>query len=95
MSHVTQYGILSWLNEPVAEFEGNYDPDEYVDYPIDHFWKTAFRRAAKTMKLERFLPSESVKFDKDRHRSAVNSRDIKLHYLFSKVLIDGYQNPKY
>jgi len=55
-SHVTQYGQLNWLNEPVGEFEGNYDPDEYIDNPVDHFWRQMFKKAVKTMKLERFLP---------------------------------------
>ncbi len=42
------------------------------------------------MRLDRFLSVEGAKSDNDRHRSSVNSRDIKLHYLFSKVLMDGY-----
>lgn len=79
----------------MGEFEGNYDPDEYIDNPVDHFWRQMFKKAVKTMKLDRFLPQEDVKFERERHKSAVNSRDIKLHYLYSKILLDGYQSHKY
>lgn len=44
-SHVMQYGQLSWLSQPVGEFVGSYDPEEYLEYPIDHFWRQLFNRA--------------------------------------------------
>jgi legumain len=81
-SHVLQWGELDWTTEPIGDFQsGNVDGIEKAD----NFWKSMKTLGKKFMK-------DVTKWDEiassRKNDFAVDSRDIKLHYLYNKVKED-------
>lgn len=78
-SHVLQWGQLTFTDEPIGDFESGKDAEK------PDFWtmlKSKGKRAIKdTFKYE----SRSTELKND---FAVDSRDIKLHYHYTKVMND-------
>jgi legumain len=77
MSHVMRYGDLDFIKAPVGNFYGNLNLPEITESKAD-FFETLFNKAKETVGLE-------TPVDAKRHMSAVNSRDIKLNYLYYVV----------
>jgi legumain len=79
-SHVMRYGDLVFKNEPVGNFYGNLDLPS-IEETSEGFFDILFNKAKLQVGLEQALPEETT----TRHISTVNSRDAKLHYLYSLV----------
>jgi legumain len=79
-SHVLQWGDLKFTSEPIGNFESGNDAEE-----SKKFWKNLKH-------LGKNLLKDIVKWDEvsafDKTTSAVDSRDVKLHYFYNKVQED-------
>jgi legumain len=79
-SHVLQWGELDWTNEPI----GNFESGTFQEKPKD-FWSQVKNIGKKILK-------DVSKWDemaaKTKNDFAVDSRDIKLHYLYQRVKED-------
>lgn len=77
-SHVLQFGTLGIDKEPLADFQSGTDAKEEQDW-----WKVL--KAKGKMKWGQF----TQEFDERKSQFAVDSRDIKMHYLYNKVMQDA------
>lgn len=75
-SHVMKYGQETFTNEPIGNFQGNYN-DPAIKPKTESFFD---RLVLKARKQASVIPS-----DFDKHMSAVHSRDSKLHHLYSTL----------
>lgn len=76
-SHVLQWGDLSITNEFIGEFEaGDYKPSKSI-------W-SAFKSAGKAYLKDQF--GYMTKEVQQKNDFAVGVRDVKLHYLYSRVV---------
>ena len=84
-SHVQVFGDLSFLSEPIADFEGGLDSVEEVSTDSKH-WKKLRHFGKKFMKkVDRATAFVKEVLDGDlKERSSLDSRDIKMHYLYDK-----------
>lgn len=74
-SHVLQFGQLSLDTEPIADFQSGTDAVAEQDW-----WKVLKNKGK--MQWEHF----AQEFDERKSTYAVDSRDIKMHYLYNKVM---------
>jgi legumain len=74
-SHVLQFGQLSLDTEPIADFQSGTDAVAEQDW-----WKVLKNKGK--MHWEHF----TQEFDERKSTYAVDSRDIKMHYLYNKVM---------
>jgi len=84
-SHVLQWGQLTFTDEPIGDFQsGNVDEAEEKS----DFWAMLKKHSKKAfkdiMQFDKHRPSTHIK-----NEFAVDSRDIKLHYLYNKVMSDS------
>jgi len=77
-SHVLQWGQTTWTSEPIGDFEG--DGAKKVDW-----WNKLKYEGKQALK-------DAVEWDGEKtdrkNTFAVDSRDVKLHYFYSKVMND-------
>ena len=74
-SHVLQFGSLTLDTEPLADFQTGTDAVAEQDW-----WKVLKNKGK--MHWESF----TQEFDERKSTFAVDSRDIKMHYLYNKVM---------
>ena len=79
-SHVMQWGELDWTNLPIGDFEATGDEASAANW-----WKNLKHKAKEFVQhhVEKHSDHTARKND-----MAVNSRDIKLHYLYTRVKSD-------
>lgn len=80
-SHVLQWGELDWDTEPIGDFQsGLIDSIKKKDFwhNLKHIGKAIFKDAVHW--------DEAI--SKEKNDFAVDSRDVKLHYLYQKVKED-------
>ena len=80
-SHVLQWGQTTWTSEPIGDFEsGNINEEKE---PEHKFWKS-FKHIGKNFLKDVSKWDESI--SKRKNDFAIDSRDVKLHYLYNQVL---------
>jgi hypothetical protein len=75
-----RYGDLKLVNEPIGNFMGALNLNESKSNFFDKMFNKAKEQVQEITGLEMFSSSMELKLI-----SAVNSRDIKLNHLYSKV----------
>jgi hypothetical protein len=75
-----RYGDLTFINEPIGNFMGNYNLNESKAT----FFDKMFNKAKEQIQDITGLDFSSSSMDLKRI-SAINSRDIKLNHLYAKV----------
>ena len=78
-SHVLQWGDLSYTNETIATFEADLSHQPKVS-----FWDSLIN-AATDIAVDVMTHDEEVR---TKNEYAVDSRDVKLHYFYNKVISD-------
>jgi legumain len=79
-SHVMKYGQQTFTNEPIGNFQGNFN-DASAQPKAESFFD---RLVLKARKQAAIIPSDS-----DKHMSAIHSRDARLHHLYSTLQTKG------
>lgn len=76
-SHVMKYGQQTFTNEPIGNFQGNFNDAALTDKAAN-FFERMIKQAKRQV-------SDSVVIDSEQHISAVHSRDAKMHHLYSTL----------
>ena len=80
-SPVLQWGQLSLTSEPIGDFQGTVDEAKKLD-----FWHTLKNQGKKFLKeATSWNEAKSAR----KNQFAVDSRDVKLHYLYNRVMTDA------
>merc|ERR1712167_361147 len=82
-SPVQEFGNLDIQKEPIGAFQSTQSGVEEKD---KKFWKL-LKSSAKSLVKDIFDVDEKMAYIKNE--SAVNSRDINLHYLYNQVMLQG------
>lgn len=85
-SHVLQWGELDWTNLPIGDFESGKVTEEQEETKHHKFWNS-LKQIGKDVLKDVTKWDEMVSFQKNEF--AVDSRDIKLHYLYNKVMTES------
>merc|ERR1712086_307721 len=78
-SPVLQWGELDFTSEPIADFQSN------IDSQGNDFWGQLIHDGLNILDDALMLESESAE---RKNTFAVDSRDIKLHYYYNKVMVN-------
>lgn len=80
-----EYGDLKFKNEDIEEFQGNGKKNSEFESMLDSFWGQIKNYATEQMGNKNL----DEEYETERKNIfAVNSRDIKLHYLYQDVTND-------
>jgi len=71
-----KYGTQTFTNEPIGNFQGNYN-DAAVVPKAESFFNRLVLQAKRKASV---TPDDS-----DKHMSAIHSRDARLHHLYSTL----------
>lgn len=75
-SPVKRFGDLDFINEPIANFEGGRDADSVS------FIEATMRSISNTV-------TQFVDKSADKTKNLVDSRDVMMHYLYTRVQRNG------
>lgn len=77
-SHVMKYGQQSFTNEPIGNFQGNFNDAAISPKKAANFFERVLKTAKKQL-------TDAPLVDTKKHISAVHSRDAKMHHLYSTL----------
>jgi len=90
-SHVQQYGVLSWTDEPIDNYQGDISEKTIFDRFYEKFGQCVNKLHLFFMRHKASEIKNYKEYLKKAKSSVVDSRDVKLHYLMQKFTVDKSQ----